>query len=101
MYYTGIEEEGTTEEGDQGVWNELDQKLWNIHDARAKGEAEFPVLEFDDPPEGQTKPRMLYTRTMLCLPKIRAGEEIAMTTSAIIELPTNKADGYVHFFGEE
>jgi hypothetical protein len=83
MYYTGIEEEGTTEEGDQGVWNELDQKLWNIHDARAKGEAEFPVLEFDDPPE------------------IRAGEEIAMTTSAIIELPTNKADGYVHFFGEE
>ncbi|KAM0452095.1 hypothetical protein ACHAPV_009612 [Trichoderma viride] len=101
MFYMGIEEAMDTEEDTSPEWAEHVHQLWVTNEARGKGEAEFPVLEFDDPPKDHKSPRMLYTRTMLCLPKIREGQEFALTTSAIIELPTHEADGYVHYFGEE
>lgn len=101
MSYMGIEEAMDMEEDTSPEWAEHVRKLWVTDEARGKGEAEFPVLEFDDPPKDQKSPRMMYTKTMLCLPNIREGQELALTTSAIIELPSDKADGYVHYFGEE
>lgn len=101
MFYTSIEDDFDKEEDDSPEWKEHFRQLWVTGQARGKGEAEFPVLEFDDPPEGQNNPRMLFTKSMVCLPKIREGEMFALTTSAIVELPTHEADGYVHFFGEE
>ncbi|KAL6804276.1 hypothetical protein J3E68DRAFT_446723 [Trichoderma sp. SZMC 28012] len=101
MFYTSIEEEEDTEKDTSPEWKAHMRKIWETKWAREKGEAKFPTLEFDDPPEGCDDPRMLYTRSMICLPKIRDGEAFAMTTSAIIELPTSKADGYVHYFGAE
>ncbi|PON30345.1 hypothetical protein TGAM01_v200785 [Trichoderma gamsii] len=101
MSYMGIEEAMDMEEDTSPEWAEHVHQLWVTNEARGKGEAEFPVLEFDDPPKDHKSPRMLYTRTMLCLPEIREGQEFALTTSAIIELPTHEADGYVHYFGEE
>jgi hypothetical protein len=101
MSYMGIEEAMDTEQDTSPEWAEHVHQLWVTNEARGKGEAEFPVLEFDDPPKDHKSPRMLYTRTMLCLPKIREGQEFALTTSAIVELPTHEADGYVHYFGEE
>ncbi|KAH8130900.1 hypothetical protein FP744_10004255 [Trichoderma asperellum] len=101
MFYASIEDDIDKEEDTSPEWEEHFRQLWVTGQARGKGEAEFPVLEFDDPPEGQNNPRMLFTRSMLCLPKIREGEALALTTSAIVELPTNEADGYVHYFGEE
>lgn len=101
MFYQGIEEADDSEENTSPEWAEHVRQIWVTNEARGKGEAEFPVLEFDDPPKDNKSPRMLYTRTMLCLPSIRESQQFALTTSAIIELPTDKADGYVHYFGEE
>ncbi|KAL6815837.1 hypothetical protein GGI42DRAFT_117858 [Trichoderma sp. SZMC 28013] len=101
MFYTSIEEEEDMEKDTPEEWKAHMKEVWETKWAREKGEAKFPTLEFDDPPEGCDDPRMLYTRSMVCLPKIRDGEAVAMTTSAIIELPTAKADGYVHYFGAE
>lgn len=101
MFCTSIEGDMDEEDDTSPEWKEHFRQLWVTNEARGKGEAEFPVLEFDDPPKGSNTPRMLYTRSMLCLSKIREGQELALTTSAIIELPTHEADGYVHYFGEE
>ncbi|PNP56627.1 hypothetical protein THARTR1_03323 [Trichoderma harzianum] len=101
MFYTSIGEEEDTEKDTSTEWKAHMRQVWETKWAREKGEAKVPTLEFDDPPEGCDDPRMLYTRSMICLPKIRDGEAVAMTTSAIIELPTAKADGYVHYFGAE
>ncbi|KAL7918977.1 hypothetical protein ACQKWADRAFT_323327 [Trichoderma austrokoningii] len=101
MFYQSIEDPRDMEVDTPPEWAEYIRQLWVTNEARGKGEAEFPVLEFDDPPEGHDSPRMLYTRTMLCLPEIREGQQFALTTSAIVELPTHEADGYVHYFGEE
>ncbi|UKZ76248.1 hypothetical protein TrVFT333_003947 [Trichoderma virens FT-333] len=101
MFYTSIEEEDDREKDTSPEWEAHIRERWEIRWAREKGEAKFPTLEFDDPPEGRDDPRMLFTRSMICLPKIRDGEALAMTTSAIIELPAPNADGYVHYFGTE
>lgn len=101
MFYTSIEEEEDTEKDESPEWKARVRKVWETQWAREKGEAEFPVLEYDDPPEGQDNPRMLFTRTMICLPKMKTGEMLALTTSAIVELPLRDANGYVHYFGKE
>lgn len=101
MYYTSIEEEDDRESDQSPEWKAHMRELFEIEQARQQGEAKFPTLEFDDPPTGHDNPRMLFTRSMICLPKIRDGEALAMTTSAIVELPTHEADGYVHYFGPE
>ncbi|KAL7797343.1 hypothetical protein V8C37DRAFT_370772 [Trichoderma ceciliae] len=101
MFYTSIEDVDDTEKDTSPEWKTHIRELWEIEQAREKGEAEFPVLEFDDPPEGRDDPRLLFTRSMICLPKIRDGEAFALTTSAILELPLYNADGYVHYFGKE
>ncbi|KAL7951490.1 hypothetical protein V8C42DRAFT_304225 [Trichoderma barbatum] len=101
MYYTSIEDEDDREKDTSPEWKAHLRELFEIQQAREQGEAEWPTLEFDDPPEGHDDPRLLFTRSMVCLPKIRDGASFAMTTSAIIELPSRKGDGYVHYFGAE
>ncbi|KAM0250713.1 hypothetical protein ACHAQJ_008507 [Trichoderma viride] len=101
MYYTSIEDDFDMEKDASPEWEAHVRKLWEIQQEREEGDGEFPVLEYDDPPEGQDDPRMLFTRSMICLPKMRDGEKIALTTSAIVEFPTYNADGYIFYFGEE
>jgi hypothetical protein len=101
MFYTSIEDDFDMEKDASPEWKAHFRKLWETEQARDKGEAEFPVLEFDDPPEGQEDPRILFTRSMVCVPKKKDGEAVALTTSAIVELPSYNADGYVHYFGGE
>ncbi|KAL7928782.1 hypothetical protein V8C35DRAFT_317297 [Trichoderma chlorosporum] len=100
-FWAGIEEESDEEEDTSPEWKAHIKNLWETRWARERGEAKFPTLEFDDPLKAHDDGRILFTRSMLCLPKIRDGEQLAMTTSAIIEIPTLNADGYVHYFGAE
>lgn len=65
MFYTSIEDEDDREEDTSPEWKEHFKQLWATGEARGKGEAEFPVLEFDDPPKGENSPRMLFTRSMV------------------------------------
>ncbi|RFU73131.1 hypothetical protein TARUN_9131 [Trichoderma arundinaceum] len=101
MFYASIEEEDDSEKTTSPEWKAHVRERWETQRARETGEAKFPVLEFDDPPEDQDNPRLLFTRSMICLPKIRDGARFALTTSAIIELPSEEEDGYLNYFGEE
>ncbi|KAL6870423.1 hypothetical protein J3F83DRAFT_736281 [Trichoderma novae-zelandiae] len=98
MFYASIEDEDDMEKGPSPEWKAHVRELWEIEQARKRGEAKFPTLEFDDPPKGHDDARMLFTRSMVCLPKVRDGEAFALTTSAMVELPSPEADGYVHCF---
>lgn len=87
-------------------WMEYDQKLYEIQTAREKGEAEFPLLEFDEAPKGQNQDvHILFTRSMICLLPMREfGGKVALTPSAIVYLPEggkDGEDGYAFYFGKE
>lgn len=83
-------------------WAAYEKELWKVQRARETGEAKFPLLEFDDAPEGQNQNRqILFTRSMICLPRIKEDRKIALTSSAIVYLPKGNADGYAFYFGKE
>lgn len=97
MFYASIEDEDDMEKDPSPEWEAHVRELWEVGQARQRGEAKFPALEFDEPPKGHDDDaRMLFTRSMVCLPRVRDGEALALTASAIVELPTPMADGYVH-----
>ncbi|PTB62302.1 hypothetical protein BBK36DRAFT_1129517 [Trichoderma citrinoviride] len=100
MFYASIEDEDDMERDASPEWEAHVRELWEVQQARQRGEATFPTLEFDDAPGGHDDDdaRILFTRSMVCLPSVRDGEALALTTSAIVELPTPAADGYVHCF---
>lgn len=87
-------------------WREYDRKLYEIQTAREKGEAEIPLLEFDEAPRGQNQDvHILFLRSMICLPPMREYDsKVALTPSAIVYLPEGGEggkDGYAFYFGKE
>lgn len=86
-------------------WREHEQKLEDVQSARGKGEAEFPLLEFDEAPKGQNQDaQILFIRSMICLPPMREDAKVALTPSAIVYLPErgeDGKDGYAFYFGKE
>lgn len=99
MFYASVEDEDDMEKDPSPEWEAHVRELWEVDQARQRGEATFPTLEFDDAPKGRDDDaRMLFTRSMVCLPRVREGEALALTTSAVVELPSPEADGYVHCF---
>ncbi|KAL7805778.1 hypothetical protein V8C44DRAFT_360821 [Trichoderma aethiopicum] len=94
MFYASIEDEDDMEKDPSPEWEAHVRELWEVGQARQRGEAKFPALEFDEPPRGHDNDaRMMFTRSMVCLPRVRDGEALALTASAIVELPTPMADG--------
>ncbi|OTA03887.1 hypothetical protein A9Z42_0044200 [Trichoderma parareesei] len=99
MFYASIEDEDDMERDPSPEWKAHVRELWEVEQARQRGEAKFPALEFDEPPKGRDDDaRMMFTRSMVCLPRVRDGEALALTASAVVELPTPTADGSVHCF---
>ncbi|KAL6892026.1 hypothetical protein GGI43DRAFT_425012 [Trichoderma evansii] len=86
-------------------WEAYGEKRWRVQRACEMWQAKFPLLEFDDAPEGQNQDhQLLFTRSMICLPLIREDEDrrkLALTSSAIVCLPTGDADRYAFYFGKE
>lgn len=96
MFYASIEDEDDMERDPSPEWKAHVRELWEVEQARQRGEARFPALEFDEPPKGcDDDARLVFTRSMVCLPRVRDGEGLALTASAVVELPTPTADGSV------
>jgi hypothetical protein len=83
-------------------WAAYNEKLEEVQRAREMGHAEFPLLEFDDAPEGQNQDnQMLFTRSMICVPQMKEDRGVALTPTAIVYLPEGNSDGYAFCFGKE
>lgn len=108
-FYVSIEEEEDMEwsPGSQRPpeWSEHLRQLYKIEESRKEGTVEYPVLEFDEAPATlKRNPRILFTRSVLCLPKHaynrRVEHTLALTTSGIVLVPTALGMGHVFLFGD-
>jgi hypothetical protein len=79
------------------------QELYEIGESRRKGTAEIPVVDFDEAPAAQKgNPRILFTKSAVWFPDIRTVDynNLALTTSAIVDVPSAGNEGHVFYFGD-
>lgn len=74
----------------------------NLLELQKAGEEETPVLEFDEAPvETKDIPRILFSRSVVWLPEGCRGidhNNLALTISGIVSMPSPGKDGYFFCF---
>lgn len=87
-------------------WNDHLMELHHLEEARKKGLVETHLLEFDEPPAKKNgNARILYTRSAIWFPpdtvfRTIDKENLALTTSAIVNVPTPGGDGHIFYFSD-
>lgn len=90
---------------DPQEWKEHLKELYRIEELRKNGEAEAPVLDFDEAPaEQKGNSRILFTKSVVWLPGLATTglvnfSDLALTTSGIVHLPLDGKVGHVFYFG--
>lgn len=103
-YYVSIEDDEDREYPRfqaPAEWQEHLRDIWRIQEDRKRGDMDTPILEFDEgPSEMKEKPRLVFTRSVVCLPPIefKAMEQLTLSSCGIIYIPKPGEEGHILVF---